>query len=192
MSGPLEGVRIVDVSSMLMAPYATQILGDMGADVIKVESPGGDPVRGIGPMRHAGMGAIFLNINRSKRSMVLDLKQPAGLAAVLDLVRSADVVVFNVRPAAMARLGLGYEAVSAINPRIIYAGLFGYGQGGPYAAKPAFDDLIQGAMAASRGTPPRPSWTAASRCGRSGRSMRLCTAAAAPGGAKKSTCRCSR
>ena len=146
-AGPLDGVRIVDISSMLMAPYATQILGDMGADVIKVESPDGDPVRGIGPMRHAGMGAIFLNINRSKRSLVLDLKQPAGLAAAFDLIRSADVVVTNVRPAAMARLGLGYEAVSAVNPRIIYAGLFGYGQSGPYAAKPAFDDVIQGAVA---------------------------------------------
>lgn len=146
-AGPLDGVRIVDISSMLMAPYATQILGDMGADVIKVESPDGDPVRGIGPMRHAGMGAIFLNINRSKRSLVLDLKQPAGLAAAFDLIRSADVVVTNVRPAAMARLGLDYEAVSAVNPRIVYAGLFGYGQSGPYAAKPAFDDLIQGAVA---------------------------------------------
>ncbi len=147
MTGPLEGVRIVDVSSMLMAPYATQILGDMGADVIKVEPPGGDPVRGIGPMRHPGMGAIFLNINRSKRSLVLDLKQPDGLATVLDLIESADVVVYNVRPQAMARLGLGYEEVSRINPRIIHAGLFGYGQSGPYAAKPAFDDLIQGAVA---------------------------------------------
>ena len=147
MSGPLDGVRVVDVSNMLMAPYATQILGDMGADVIKVEPPGGDPVRGIGPMRHEGMGAIFLNVNRSKRSLVLDLKQPAGLAAVLDLIRSADVLVFNIRPQAMERLGLGYEAVSEVNPRVLYAGLFGYGQSGPYAAKPAFDDLIQGAVA---------------------------------------------
>ena len=143
---PLDGVRVIDVSSMLMAPYATQILGDMGADVIKVEPPGGDPVRGIGPMRSPGMGAIFLNANRSKRSLVLDLKQKAGHAAVIDLIKNADVLVFNVRPQAMARLGLGYETVQAINPSIIYVGLFGYGQAGPYAAKPAFDDLIQGAV----------------------------------------------
>lgn len=147
MSGPLEGVRVVDVSSMLMAPYATQILGDMGADVIKVEAPGGDPVRGIGPMRHAGMGAMFLNLNRSKRSIVLDLKRAEGRQAVLELLRTADVFVYNVRPQAMTRLGLDYEAVRAVNPGIVYAGLFGYGQDGPYAAKPAFDDLIQGAVA---------------------------------------------
>jgi len=147
MSGPLQGIRVVDLSNMLMAPYATQILGDMGADVIKVEAPGGDPVRGIGPQRHAGMGAIFLNANRSKRSIVLDLKQPAGLAAATDLLKGADVLVYNMRPQSMARLGLGYEQVAAVNPGIIYAGLFGYGQAGPYAAKPAFDDLIQGAVA---------------------------------------------
>ncbi len=146
MSAPLDGVRVVDVSNMLMAPYATQILGDMGAEVVKVESPGGDPVRGIGPMRNPGMGAIFLNVNRSKRSLVLDLKHPDGHAAVLELIRGADVLVFNVRPQAMERLGLGYEAIRAVNPGIVYAGLFGYGQTGPYAAKPAFDDLIQGAV----------------------------------------------
>ena len=147
MTGPLEGIRIVDLSNMLMAPYATQILGDMGADVIKVEAPEGDPVRGIGPLRHPGMGAIFINTNRSKRSIVLDLKHTAGLAAVMDLLRQADVLVYNLRPQSMARLGLGYEAVAEANPRIIYTGLFGYGQAGPYAAKPAFDDLIQGAVA---------------------------------------------
>jgi crotonobetainyl-CoA:carnitine CoA-transferase CaiB-like acyl-CoA transferase len=147
MSGPLQGVKVIELSTMLMAPYATQILGDMGADVVKVESPAGDPVRGIGPLRHAGMGAIFLNVNRSKRSIVLDLKQPAGHAAVVDLLKGADVLVCNMRPQAMARLGLDYDAVAKINPRLIYASLFGYGQNGPYAAKPAFDDLIQGAVA---------------------------------------------
>jgi crotonobetainyl-CoA:carnitine CoA-transferase CaiB-like acyl-CoA transferase len=146
MSGPLEGVRVIDLSNMLMAPYATQILGDMGADVIKVEAPEGDPIRGIGPMRHPGMGAIFLNANRSKRSVVLDLKKPEGIAALRDLLKGADVFVTNLRPQALGRLGLEYEAVAAHNPRIIYAALFGYGQGGPYAAKPAFDDLIQGAV----------------------------------------------
>jgi len=161
VAGPLEGVRVVDASSMLMAPYATQILGDMGADVIKVEAPGGDPVRGIGPMRHPGMGAMFLNLNRSKRSIVLDLKQAQAREAALDLLRTADVFVYNVRPQAMARLGLDYPSVRAVNPRIVYAGLFGYGQDGPYADKPAFDDLIQGATAVpwlahqADGGPPR-------------------------------------
>ncbi|MBT5264242.1 MAG: CoA transferase [Rhodospirillaceae bacterium] len=147
MTRPLDGVKVVDLSNMLMAPYATQILGDMGADVIKVEAPGGDPIRGIGPLKNPGMGAIFLNVNRSKRSITLDLKHPDGRAAALDLIRDADVVVYNLRPQVMARLGLSYEAVSEINPRVIYAGLFGYGQDGPYAHKPAFDDLIQGAAA---------------------------------------------
>ncbi|MDF1720274.1 MAG: CoA transferase [Minwuia sp.] len=143
---PLAGIRVIDLSNMLMAPYTSQILGDMGADVIKVEAPGGDPVRGIGPMRNPGMGTIFLNVNRSKRSIVLDLKQPAGHAAMLDLLRTADVLLYNRRPQVMARLGLGWETVQALNPRLIYAGLFGFGQAGPYATKPAFDDLIQGAV----------------------------------------------
>ncbi len=147
MAGPLNGVKIVDLSSVLMAPYATQLLGDMGADVIKVEIPSGDPIRGIGPCRNPSMGAIFLNVNRSKRSIVLDLKSASGREVLLDLVRSADVFVYNLRPQVMARLGLTYEAVSAVNPRIIYVGMFGYGQSGPYAAKPAYDDLIQGAVA---------------------------------------------
>lgn len=143
---PLDGVRVIDLSNMLMAPYTSQILGDMGADVIKVEAPGGDPVRGIGPMRNPGMGAIFLNVNRSKRSIVLDLKRPAGLQAMLDLVRTADVLLYNRRPQVMARLGLDWDRLHALNPRLIHAGLFGYGQGGRHAAKPAFDDLIQGAV----------------------------------------------
>jgi crotonobetainyl-CoA:carnitine CoA-transferase CaiB-like acyl-CoA transferase len=147
MTKPLDGVKIVDLSNMLMAPYATQILGDLGADVIKVEAPEGDAVRGIGPRRNPGMGAIFLNINRSKRSIVLDLKQPAGHEAVLKLIREADVVVFNKRPQVMERLGLSYDTVAKVNPRVIYAGIYGYGENGPYAGKPAFDDLIQGAVA---------------------------------------------
>ena len=144
MPGPLDGVKVVDLSTMLMAPYATQILGDMGADVIKVEAPGGDPLRGIGPMRHPAMGAIALHVNRSKRSLVLDLKTADGLEVIQDLLRQADVLVYNLRPQSMARLGLAYEEVRALNPKIIYAGLYGFGQDGPYAALPAFDDLIQG------------------------------------------------
>ena len=146
MTRPLDGVKVIDLSNMLMAPYTTQILGDMGADVIKIEAPGGDPIRGIGPSRHPEMGPIFLNCNRSKRSILLDLKQPEGLTAALDLIRDADVLVYNRRPQVMARLGLSYETVAKVNPRIVYSGLFGYGQGGPYEKKPAFDDLIQGAV----------------------------------------------
>jgi crotonobetainyl-CoA:carnitine CoA-transferase CaiB-like acyl-CoA transferase len=143
--GPLHGIRIIDMTSVLMGPFASQALGDMGADVIKVEAPQGDLVRQIGPARHEDMGPIFLNTNRNKRSIVLDLKQAAGLKALRRLLADADVLMYNVRPQAMARLGLDYESVSAINPRIVYAGLFGFGQDGPYAARPAYDDLIQGA-----------------------------------------------
>ena len=146
MAGPLSGVKIVDLSTVLMAPYATQILGDMGADVIKVEPPTGDPIRGIGPCRIEGMGAIFLNVNRNKRSLALDLKTPEGRDVLFDMVRRADVLVYNLRPQVMARLGLSYEAIAAANRRIIYAGTFGYGQNGPYANKPAYDDLIQGVV----------------------------------------------
>ena len=158
--GPLDGIRIIDMTSVLMGPFATQALGDMGADVIKVEAPQGDVVRQIGPARHEDMGPIFLNTNRNKRSLSLDLKRPEGIAVLHRLIADADVLVYNVRPQAMARLCLDYEAVEKINPRIVYAGLFGFGQDGPYAARPAYDDLIQGASTlsyliarASDGTP---------------------------------------
>ncbi|MEO4000829.1 CoA transferase [Mesorhizobium sp. CAU 1732] len=142
--GPLAGIRIIDMTTVLMGPYATQMLGDFGADVIKVEAPEGDLVRKIGPARNEGMGPIYLNANRSKRSITLDLKQPEGRAALLRLCSDADVLVYNVRAKAMTRLGLSYEDVAAVNPRLVYAGMFGYGQDGPYAARPAYDDLIQG------------------------------------------------
>jgi crotonobetainyl-CoA:carnitine CoA-transferase CaiB-like acyl-CoA transferase len=147
--GPLHGLRVIDMTAVLMGPYGTQMLGDMGADVIKVEAPDGDIVRLIGPARNAGMGPIFLNTNRSKRSIALDVKKPAGRRALLKLVAGADVFFYNVRPQAMARAGLSYEALAEVNPRIIYVGVFGYGQDGPYAAKPAYDDLIQGASTLS-------------------------------------------
>ena len=147
MAGALNGLRILDLTSVLMGPFATQLMADMGADVVKIESPAGDTVRGIGPMRHSGMGAIFLHVNRNKRSLVLDLKKPEGLNAFFELVKTADVVVYNIRPQAMQRLGIDYERLQAINPRIIYAGLYGYSEKGPYAGKPAYDDLIQGAAA---------------------------------------------
>ncbi|HEV7912722.1 MAG TPA: CoA transferase [Albitalea sp.] len=145
--GPLQGVRIVDLTTMGMGPYATQILADLGADVIKVEAPDGDAVRRVGPMRHPGMGAGFLTLNRNKRSVVLDLKQPDGLAAFRELLKDADALVYNVRPAAMARLGLDHDSVAAINPRLVYCGLYGFRQDGPYGEKPAYDDMIQGLSA---------------------------------------------
>lgn len=145
-AGPLAGVRVIDMTSVLMGPFASQAIADMGADVIKVEALKGDLVRQIGPARHEAMGPVYLNANRNKRSIALDLKQPEGRAALKRLLTGADVLMYNVRPQAMARLGLSYEEVAHINPRIIYAGLFGFGQDGPYAARPAYDDLIQGAV----------------------------------------------
>lgn len=146
-SGPLAGVRIIDLTTVVMGPFATQILADLGADVVKVEPPEGDVLRHIAPMKHPGMGHIFLHHNRNKRSVVLDLKQPAGRKALLQLARGADVLIYNVRPQAMARLKLGYEEVRAVNSRIIYVGAYGYSQGGPYEAQPAYDDLIQAMVA---------------------------------------------
>ncbi|TDF67192.1 CaiB/BaiF CoA-transferase family protein [Cupriavidus sp. L7L] len=146
MSGPLEGVRILDLTSNFMGPYASLLLADMGADVCKIESPEGDTTRKVGPSRTPGMGAIFLHLNRNKRSLVLDLKKPSGIAALKRMLRSADVLLYSLRPQAMARLGLSYEDVRALNPRILYCGAFGFGQNGPYASRPAYDDLIQAAV----------------------------------------------
>ena len=145
MSGPLHGVRILDLTTVVMGPYATQTLADLGADVIKVEPPEGDVMRFAWPARHAGMGHIFLHANRNKRAITLDLKQDAARNALLALAKDADVLVYNIRPQAMVRLRLGYEDLRAVNPRMIYVGGFGYSQRGPYAAKAAYDDLIQGA-----------------------------------------------
>jgi crotonobetainyl-CoA:carnitine CoA-transferase CaiB-like acyl-CoA transferase len=145
MSGPLHGVRVLDLTTVVMGPYATQILADFGAEVIKVEPPGGDVMRYAWPFRNPGMGHIFLNANRNKRSIVLDLKQSEAREACLVLAKKTDVLVYNIRPQAMARLKLGYADVRAVNAKIIYVGCFGYSQRGPYAAKAAYDDLIQGA-----------------------------------------------
>ena len=143
-SGPLADMRIVDLTTILLGPVATQMLGDLGADVIKVESPGGDAVRGAGPPPvEDGMGAIFLTNNRNKRGVVLDLKDPRGLEAMMRLLESADAFVHNMRPQAIDRLGLDYPAVSARNPSIVYCGAWGFRRSGPYGHKPAYDDMIQ-------------------------------------------------
>lgn len=147
MAGPLEGLRVLDMTSVLMGPFATQVLADLGADVIKVESPEGDTVRHLGPMRNPGMSAGFLHVNRNKRSAVLDVKTPQGRDSMLLLARTVDVFISNVRPAALARLGLAYEDFVKVNPSIIYVSLVGYGQQGPYAARAAYDDMIQAVCA---------------------------------------------
>lgn len=144
MAGPLEGVRILDLTTVIMGPTATQVLADYGADLIKIEAPDGDVMRKAGPMRNSDMGHFFLTSNRNKRSVVINLKEPTGRKVLLDLARNCDALVYNIRPQAMARLGLAYEDLKAVNPRIVYAGAFGFNQRGPYAARPAYDDLIQG------------------------------------------------
>jgi crotonobetainyl-CoA:carnitine CoA-transferase CaiB-like acyl-CoA transferase len=145
MSGPLEGVRIIEMTSVVLGPWACQILGDLGADVIKVEPPFGDSNRQLGPGRNPGMCALFITCNRNKRSVVLDLKQESGRAALLKMAESADVVVHNLRPPAIKRLGLEYDEIRKINPKIIYCATYGYRADGPYSDKSAYDDSIQSA-----------------------------------------------
>ncbi len=145
MSGPLGGVRVIELTSVVLGPWACQILGDLGADVIKVEPPQGDSNRQLGPSRHPGMCALFLTCNRNKRSVVLDLKQEAGRKALLRMAQSADVVVHNLRPPAIRRLGLDYDEVRKVNPRIIYCATYGYRADGPYSDRSAYDDSIQSA-----------------------------------------------
>ncbi|MGP6190375.1 MAG: CaiB/BaiF CoA transferase family protein [Vulcanimicrobiaceae bacterium] len=143
--GPLEGLRVVDLTSVVMGPWATHILADYGADVVKVEPPEGDIIRSVGPARHEGMGPVFIHSGRSKRSVVLDLKRPEARAVLLRLCARADVFIHNIRGPAMQRLKLSYGELAAVNPKLLYVSLVGFGQDGPYAAKPAYDDLIQGA-----------------------------------------------
>jgi len=143
-TGPLAGIRVIDVTSVVLGPYATQMLGDLGADVIKVESPRGDDTRWIGPSRTPGMGSYFANLNRNKRSIVLDLKHPPANAALLRLIDAADVFVHNMRAGAAQRLGLDYPSLAGRNKRLVYASASGFRPGSTRAEAPAFDDLIQG------------------------------------------------
>ncbi len=144
-TGPLKGIRVLDLSAVVLGPFATQTLGDWGADVIKIEALHGDTARNSGLFRHRGMASVFLQINRNKRSIALDLKTEGGKEALRRLIPTADVLVSNVRPAGMARLGFGYEDCQALNPRLIYAVATGFGQDGPWRARPAFDEIIQAA-----------------------------------------------
>ena len=153
MAGALEGIKILDLTSVGFGPYACQILGDYGAEVIKIESPEGDITRGIAPFKNKGMGHFFINANRNKKSLVLDLKTKKAKAAFFKLVEKSDVVMTSIRPAAMERLGIDFTACKQINPSLIYVALVGFGQSGPYAKRPAYDDIIQGVsgMAAMQG-----------------------------------------
>ncbi|MDB5829663.1 MAG: CoA transferase [Variovorax sp.] len=143
--GALDGVRIVDLTSVVLGPLATQILGDYGADVVKVEGMEGDHSRARGVTVHPGMASIYLAINRNKRSIAVDLKTPEGRAVLERLVAGADVVVHNMRVRAIEKLGFGYEQVKALNPRVVYCAATGFDQDGPDRDKPAFDDIIQAA-----------------------------------------------
>jgi crotonobetainyl-CoA:carnitine CoA-transferase CaiB-like acyl-CoA transferase len=142
MAGPLDGFRIIDLTTMVSGPLGTMILGDQGADVIKVEALAGDHTRHVST-RRGDFPASFLNNNRNKRSIALNLKEPAGLEVVKRLVSKADVFIQNFRPGAIERLGLGYDTVSALNPGLVYMSISGFGFEGPYAEKPVFDPLIQ-------------------------------------------------
>lgn len=141
--GALRGIRVIDLASVVMGPYATQILGDMGADVIKVEPPAGDPTRASQPQRHPGMGALALNVNRNKRSVALNLKTEAGRDAFLKLVRTADILVTNMRPGALRRLGLDYPRLAAENPRLVYCNAQGFRTDSERAGLAAYDEIVQ-------------------------------------------------
>ena len=146
MTGPLDGIRVIEFTSVVLGPFACQILGDLGADVIKVEPPGGDTNRNLGPVKNTeGLAALFLTCNRNKKSIVLDLKSDEGREAALKLIATADVVVHNFRPKAMEKLGLDYQAVKKVNPDIIYCATYGFSKKGPYGDKGALDDSIQAA-----------------------------------------------
>jgi crotonobetainyl-CoA:carnitine CoA-transferase CaiB-like acyl-CoA transferase len=145
MPGPLTGVRILELTSVVLGPWACQILADMGAEVIKVEPPYGDSNRNLGAFRNPGMSALYLTCNRNKRSVVLDLKKPGAKEVVLKLAKDIDVVVHNYRPQVLTKLGVDYAALKAVNPKLIFCGTYGYGRQGPYGDRGALDDSIQAA-----------------------------------------------
>jgi crotonobetainyl-CoA:carnitine CoA-transferase CaiB-like acyl-CoA transferase len=139
----LKGMTVLDLSTVVLGPFASRLLGDMGADVIKIEAPEGDTFRAAAPARHRGMGAGYLNLNRNKRSLVLNLKTEAGRAALRRLAGDADVVMHNLRPVPARKLGLDYPTLRAVNPKLVYCASIGFGSDGPYADEPAYDDIVQ-------------------------------------------------
>lgn len=143
MGGPLRGVTVVDLTTMVMGPYCTQIMADMGADVVKIEPPEGDATRYISAGPAPDMSGVFVNVNRGKRSVVLDLRTDAGREAITALIARADVFIHSMRAKAIAKLGLGYDDVAALNPAIVYTNCYGYGRRGPDGDRPAYDDTIQ-------------------------------------------------
>ncbi|PZN93585.1 MAG: CoA transferase [Alphaproteobacteria bacterium] len=156
---PLHGLKVIDLSSVIFGPYCAQWFADLGADVIKLEAPEGDSTRQTGPGLEPGMAALFLGSNRGKRGLVLDLKSPEGQAALDRLLETADVLLHSIRPQKLASLGLEPAALLARHPRLVFAGLHGFGEAGPYGGLPAYDDVIQGMsgiadlMAQSTGSP---------------------------------------
>jgi crotonobetainyl-CoA:carnitine CoA-transferase CaiB-like acyl-CoA transferase len=142
-AGPLSGIRVLDLSSVIMGPFATRIMADLGADVIRVEQPGGDMQRYYKPSRTPGMAGAILTLMRNKRSIALDLKKPAGKRALARIIKGVDVLVHNLRPKTITDLGFDYDSVRSLNPDIIYCAATGFGSTGPYAERPAYDDLIQ-------------------------------------------------
>lgn len=161
MAGALDGIRVVELTSVVLGPYACQMLGDLGADVIKIEPLTGDTNRNLGPYAKTDtMRSMYLGCNRNKRSVALDLKSVEGKAAAMEIIKTADVVIHNFRPSAMQRLGLDYERVQEINPQLVYCATYGYSKKGPYGNKGALDDSIQAAsgiamLQASNGGDPR-------------------------------------
>ncbi len=148
--GPCHGIRVIEFAAMVAGPYCGQMLADMGAEVIKIEGIEGDGLRAVRP-QHAGLGALFVQNNRGKKSISLDMKSPEGLAICRDLVSSADVVLENFRPGVMKRLELDYESVRSLAPQVVYASVTGFGESGPYVCRPAYDQVIQ-AMAGNMWT----------------------------------------
>jgi len=159
-TGPLRGLRILDLTGILFGPLAAQTLGDWGAEVIKIEPIAGDNWRNSGQFRNRGMSGQFMMVNRNKRSLALDLKHPSGKAVLRRLIPTVDALVSNVRPAALARLGFSYDECHKLNPRLIYASATGFGQDGPWAARPAFDEIAQAAsgLASAMGSDDEPAF----------------------------------
>ncbi len=141
---PLAGIKVIDLTTVIMGPYAAQWLADLGAEVIKVETAQGDSTRHTGPSVEDGMASLFLGVNRNKKAVVIDIKKPDGQATLLHLIGQADVFMHNLRPQKLAAVGLDPAAVRKAFPRLVYAGLHGFGQDGPYGGRPAYDDIIQG------------------------------------------------